>query len=97
MSLIMQKDLKNFTVSGVESGQQRTWSAKVSVHVSFHPALQQAVESSVAEIEEATFGRGKYFDITDDLGDAEAQDVVYLRQKLHEDFEKENSNTQASR
>lgn len=52
------------------------------------PALQQAVESSVAEIEEATFGRGKYFDITDDMGDAEAQDVVYLRQKLHEDFEK---------
>ena len=27
------------------------------------PALQQAVESSVAEIEEATFGRGKWFDI----------------------------------
>ena len=52
------------------------------------PALQQAVESSVAEIEEATFGRGKYFNITDDLGDAEAQDVVYLRNKLHEDFEK---------
>ena len=52
------------------------------------PALQQAVESSVAEIEEATFGRGKYFDITDELGDAESQDVVYLRQKLHEDFEK---------
>ena len=52
------------------------------------PALQQAVESSVAEIEEATFGRGSYFDITDDMGDAEAQDVVYLRQKLHEDFEK---------
>jgi hypothetical protein len=39
------------------------------------PALQQAVESSVAEIEEATFGRGSYFDITDDMGDAEAQDV----------------------
>ena len=52
------------------------------------PALQQAVESSVAEIEEATFGRGKYFDITDDLGDAESQDVIYLRKKLHEDFEK---------
>ena len=27
------------------------------------PALQQAVESSVAELEEATFGRGKWFDI----------------------------------
>ena len=52
------------------------------------PALQQAVESSVAEIEEATFGRGKYFDITDELGDAESQDGVYLRQKLHEDYEK---------
>ena len=52
------------------------------------PALQQAVESSVAEIEEATFGRGAYFDITDDMGDAESQDVVYLRSKLHEDFEK---------
>ena len=52
------------------------------------PATQQAVESSVAEIEEATFGRGKYFDITDDMADQETQDVVYLRQKLHEDFEK---------
>ena len=27
------------------------------------PALQQAVESNVAELEEATFGRGKFFDI----------------------------------
>ncbi len=52
------------------------------------PALQQAVESSVAELEEATFGRGKYFDITDDLADPDSQDVVYLRNKLHEDFEK---------
>jgi len=31
------------------------------------PALQQAVESSVAEIEEATFGRGNFFDIRDDI------------------------------
>tara|TARA_E500000318_G_scaffold100089_2_gene102537 strand:+ start:1809 stop:3800 length:1992 start_codon:yes stop_codon:yes gene_type:complete len=52
------------------------------------PALQQAVESSVAEIEEATFGRGKYFDITDDRDDPEASDIVYLRKKLHDDFEK---------
>jgi hypothetical protein len=52
------------------------------------PALQQAVESSVAEIEEATFGRGTFFDIKDDLNDQEAGDVVYLRQKLHEDFAK---------
>lgn len=31
------------------------------------PALQQAVESSVAEIEEATFGRGTFFSIKDDI------------------------------
>ena len=31
------------------------------------PALAQAVESNVAEIEEATFGRGKVFDIKDDV------------------------------
>ncbi len=52
------------------------------------PALQQAVESSVAELEEATFGRGKWFDIADDMMDKERQDITYLRNKLTEDFEK---------
>jgi hypothetical protein len=52
------------------------------------PALQQAVESSVAELEEATFGRGKWFDIADDVNDQERTDVQYLRKKLTEDFEK---------
>ena len=52
------------------------------------PALQQAVESSVAEIEEATFGRGKFFDITDDANDPDKADIVYLRNNLHKDFEK---------
>ena len=51
------------------------------------PALQQAVESNVAELEEATFGRGKWFDISDDTNDKEKQDVQYLRNKLSEDFE----------
>ena len=51
------------------------------------PALQQAVESNVAELEEATFGRGKFFDITDDVNDKERQDITYLRKKLTEDFE----------
>jgi hypothetical protein len=51
------------------------------------PALQQAVESNVAELEEATFGRGKWFDITDDSNDQERQDILYLRKKLTEDFE----------
>ena len=52
------------------------------------PALQQAVESSVAEIEEATFGRGRYFDISDDMDDPESRDVAYLRTKLHTDLDK---------
>ena len=51
------------------------------------PALQQAVESSVAEVEEATFGRGKWFDIRDDMNDPERKDIQYLRNKLTEDME----------
>jgi hypothetical protein len=50
------------------------------------PALQQAVESSVAEIEEATFGRGKWFDIRDDRNDKDNKDIAYLREQLSEDF-----------
>lgn len=52
------------------------------------PALQQAVESNVAELEEATFGRGKWFDVSDDTNDNEREDIMYLRKKLTEDFEK---------
>jgi hypothetical protein len=50
------------------------------------PALQQAVESSVAEVEEATFGRGKWFDIKDDLADQNPLDVMQVRNQLMEDF-----------
>jgi len=51
------------------------------------PALQQAVESSVAEVEEATFGRGKWFDIRDDLADQNPFDIQQIRNQLQEDFE----------
>lgn len=50
------------------------------------PALAQAVESSVAEVEEATFGRGKIFDMVDDPNDQDPTDVVKLREQLHLDF-----------
>ena len=50
------------------------------------PALQQAVESAVAEVEEATFGRGKWFDIQDDMMDQDNQDIYHLRNHLYEDF-----------
>ena len=52
------------------------------------PALQQAVESSVAELEEATFGRGRWFDIEDDVNDKEKQDIALLRETLFKDFKK---------
>jgi len=50
------------------------------------PALQQAVESSVAEVEEATFGRGKWFDIRDDVADQNPVDIQQMRKQLQEDF-----------
>ena len=52
------------------------------------PALQQAVESSVAELEEATFGRGKWFDIQDDMLDQDPSEAEYIRNLLQEDLEK---------
>lgn len=51
------------------------------------PALQQAVESSVAEVEEATFGRGKWFDIKDDARDSQNLDVEVTRKLLDEEFQ----------
>jgi len=51
------------------------------------PALQQAVESAVAEVEEATFGRGKWFDIKDDYADQQRMDVQIMRNLLQEDFD----------
>jgi hypothetical protein len=71
---------------GIWSAEDRTRDSERSRIIS--PALQQAVESSVAEIEEATFGRGKWFDIKDDRNDPEKADIVYLREQLHEDFSK---------
>jgi len=71
---------------GIFSAEDRTRDSERSQIIS--PALQQAVESSVAEIEEATFGRGRFFDIKDDLRDGEPQDVVYLREQLFHDFQK---------
>ena len=69
---------------GIYSSEDRNRSSERSEIIS--PALQQAVESSVAEIEEATFGRGRFFDMKDDLADADNQDIAYLREKLLEDF-----------
>jgi len=70
---------------GIWSAEDKTRDSERSRLIS--PALQQAVESSVAEVEEATFGRGKWFDIRDDRNDQNPQDVAYLREQLSEDFQ----------
>ena len=71
---------------GIWSAEDRSRASERSKIIS--PALQQAVESSVAELEEATFGRGKFFDIKDDVRDQNPQDVAALRGYLEEDFAK---------
>tara|TARA_R110002153_G_scaffold107888_8_gene248091 strand:- start:111 stop:2156 length:2046 start_codon:yes stop_codon:yes gene_type:complete len=69
------------------------WSAEDATRQSerskiISPALQQAVESSVAELEEATFGRGKWFDIKDDDADQNTADIQVLRNQLEADFKR---------
>ena len=71
---------------GQWSPEDRTRTTERSQIIS--PALQQAVESSVAELEEATFGRGKFFDIKDDVHDQNPEDIAMLRKHLDEDFKK---------
>ena len=70
---------------GIWSAEDKTRDSERSRLIS--PALQQAVESSVAEVEEATFGRGKWFDIRDDRQDQDPKDVAFLREQLSEDFQ----------
>ena len=70
---------------GIWAAEDKTRESERSRLIS--PALQQAVESSVAEVEEATFGRGKWFDIRDDRNDQDKRDIAYLREQLSEDFQ----------
>ena len=79
---------------GIWNASDKTRQAERSQIIA--PALQQAVESNVAEIEEATFGRGKYFDIKDNMGDSETEDIMFLRKKLHEDFDMTKSRRDVS-
>ncbi len=55
-----------------------------------HPALSQAVESAVSELEQATFGQGKWFDVADNVMDEKKVDIELFRGQMSEDFEKEN-------
>ncbi len=60
------------------------------------PATQQAVESTVSELEEATFGRDQWFDIKDDIRDQQPQDMLVIRNFLKEDLERDGWKAQIS-
>jgi hypothetical protein len=55
------------------------------------PATQQAVETRHAEIMEAIFGQGEFFDIEDDIRDVNGNpiDVELIKVQLNEDFKKD--------
>ena len=55
------------------------------------PATQQAIETRHAEIMEAIFGQGEFFDIEDDIQDVNGNplDVEAIRAQLMEDFKKD--------
>ena len=71
---------------GIWSDEDKTRESERSKIVS--PALLQAVENTVADIEEATFGRGKFFDIAEDMRDQNPADARFLREALSEEFTK---------
>ena len=51
------------------------------------PALQQAIEMTAAEIEEAIFAKKAWFEIDDDIADEDKDDVIAYRDQLLEDLE----------
>ena len=55
------------------------------------PATQQAIETRHAEIMEAIFGQGEFFDISDDIKDVDGNpfDIEMIKNQLHEDFKKD--------
>ncbi len=55
------------------------------------PATQQAIETRHAEIMEAIFGQGEFFDITDDVRDVDGNphDIEQIKVQLHEDFKRD--------
>jgi hypothetical protein len=55
------------------------------------PATQQAVETRHAEIIEAIFGSGEFFDIKDDIQDVngDPMDVEFLKLQMMEDFKRD--------
>jgi hypothetical protein len=51
------------------------------------PAMAQAIEMAVSEMEEATFSRRYWFDVSDDIADKDKSDRQPIRNMLLEDME----------
>ena len=69
---------------GIWNSSDKTRDSEKSRLIS--PATQQAIESTVAELEEAVFGQDKWFDIRDDVADQDPTDVMVIRKNLKEDL-----------
>jgi hypothetical protein len=71
---------------GVWAPEDKTRESERSRIIS--PATQQAIETRHAEIMEAIFGQGEFFDIKDDIMDVNGNplDVEEIKLKLNEDF-----------
>lgn len=54
------------------------------------PALSQAIEMTVSEIEEAIFGREAWLDLADDIADEDKDDAIRIRDQFLEDVEAVN-------
>jgi hypothetical protein len=74
---------------GQWSGEDKTKDSERSRIVS--PATQQAIETRHAEVMEAIFGQGEFFDIKDDIMDVNGNplDVEEIKSKLNEDFKRD--------
>ena len=69
---------------GVWSYEDKTRDSEKSRLIS--PATQQAIEATVAELEEAIFGKEQWFDVRDDVGDQNPVDIAVVRRNLQEDL-----------
>lgn len=70
---------------GFWSGEDKNRNSERSKIIA--PALQQAVEMTVSEIEETIFSQKAWFDIDDDIADENKADAIVYRDQLLEDFE----------
>lgn len=74
---------------GIWAAEDKTRESERSRIIS--PATQQAIETRHAEIMEAIFGQGEYFDIKDDINDINGTplDIEKLKAQMYEDFSRD--------